>query len=213
MNPSPCRVYSLLPPDVDATTATGQPIWYAHPERTPVAPADLSIQLARICRYHGAVDVSVLAHLALCAELARALELPSSKVALAAAHDLHEAYIGDVHPRIKAMCRGWNELEAAWEQHVHRALGLAWRPLIEVLTIDVLALAVEARWKAHPAAVLIEQRMRAGWEARPHLEARAPTGGDIMDLGMTVADRVLPLAAAAHWRIVSRAIPSLAGAR
>ena len=49
--------------------ASGEGVWFEHPERTRILPMDLRVHLSRLCRYNGALDWSVLQHLALCVEL------------------------------------------------------------------------------------------------------------------------------------------------
>lgn len=107
-------------------TASGHPIRFDRPELTPIEWSDLSVHLARVCRYHGARDVTVLAHLALCVQLARELGADDTLVAHCAAHDLHEGYLGDLHPSLKRLLPAWEAIEERWERRVHLELGLAW---------------------------------------------------------------------------------------
>lgn len=147
-------------------TRTGQSVFHADPSRTVVSMADVVPALSRLYRYNGALNWTVLQHLVLCVELLDHEDPWNERPSLGeldrelvgryvAAHDVHEAYVGDLVTGLKQLLPGWREIEAAWEGHVHRALGLAW-PVPEdiaqvVKRIDVTALAVEMRTLGHPA--------------------------------------------------------------
>lgn len=131
-----------------ATSYSGVTVDYEDIESTEIRGDDLRIHLTRLCRYNGAVEFSVLQHLALCALLAEKWG-PVVK-GYAAAHDLHEAYTGDLNGKIKRLpwlADLWLEFESRWAAHVHRSMGLPW-PLPEqvqdmVDAIDHRALFVE----------------------------------------------------------------------
>jgi len=141
-------------------TATGQPVWYDDPSKTEILADDLRIQLARIRRYGGAIDVTVLQHTALCVELARAAGVDANILCFVAAHDLHEAYILDLPTPMKAFLVGYAEMEEAWAQRVHEALGLGWplHPKIAevVKMVDRWSLSVEMAWCEHPNRHLVD---------------------------------------------------------
>jgi hypothetical protein len=132
----------------ECVTYTGRTVDYERPETTDVDYVDLQVQLSRMCRYNGAIQWSVLQHLALCTHLAQ----PHGALVqgYAAAHDLHEAYIGDI---AKPIIRGtplwepWMKLEETWASHVHRQMGLNWPPPAQVRelvhAIDMRCLYIE----------------------------------------------------------------------
>lgn len=160
-------------------TVSGFGVWFDQPERTPIRSADLREQLANSRRYCGVIDVTILLHLVVCVRIARAWELDDDTVALVAAHDLHEAYIGDVPTRMKDVLPGWRPMEEAWEAHVHHALGLSvparGTELRRVLKeVDEAALWTEMHCHHHPGLPLLErrasltllERRRPGWRPR-----------------------------------------------
>lgn len=106
-------------------TATGREVWYLEPARTEVVEWDLYLALSRQCRYAGAVEWTVLQHLALCVALAEPYGVEVQRYA--AAHDLHEAYVPDL-PWILTRLLPYKELGVPWERHVHEAVGLTWPP-------------------------------------------------------------------------------------
>lgn len=181
----------------DICTASGRGVWFLHPERTVIDPADLREHLPRVCRYNGALPWSDLQHLALCVLLARCESYASETLAYVAAHDLHEAYIGDLPTHMKRHLSGWREIEAAWEKHTHESLGLRW-PLDEhvkksVKAIDKVALCVEMDRMGHVMAEGVAQRR-----------------GVTVDDGMrSVFNTVLRLTDSERWDILVEAIPSL----
>ena len=145
----------------DVVTWTGMPVYYAYPERSPVHPADLRRHLAASCRYVGAIPVSILLHTSLAVQLARAWQLDERTLQLVAVHDLHEAYVPDLPSRLKPLVSGWRGLERAWENHVHRCLGVptpseAKRELIR--DIDLACLVAEMHYHEHPGLRLVTQR-------------------------------------------------------
>lgn len=136
-------------------TSSGAPIVYLDPSQTPVRAVDMRLHLARVCRYAGGRDWSVLEHLVLCTDIARYLGVPRSMWPYVAAHDLHEAYIGDLPTGLKQVLPEWKErIEGPWEAHVHRAIGLTWPvpPEIEaeVKRVDRRALLAEMTCLDHP---------------------------------------------------------------
>jgi len=139
----------------DMVTRAGHPVYFDSPHLTPVVEDDLKA-LARVCRYGGHYEWSVLQHLALCATLAKLEGLHPVVIAHCAAHDLHEAYVGDLVGGLKRHVRGWKSLEAAWEEHVLAGVGL--EPAnglgVYVKAVDRLALVVEMEHVGHHAAEL-----------------------------------------------------------
>jgi hypothetical protein len=136
-------------------TTTGEPIVYLDPARTRVHGRDVYVHLSNACRYAGAVHVPILLHLALCVRLAERMGCSPEALAYVAAHDIVEAYIGDLPTGLKQVLPEWDErIEAPWEAHVHAQLGLAWpmpsQIAVFVKSIDLLALVVEKRVFRHP---------------------------------------------------------------
>lgn len=116
-----------------ASTRSGQEIWFEEPERTEILDEDLYRATRGTLRYAGHLEVSLLLHLAVCARIAEVTISPddplrSNLVAYCAAHDLHEAYVGDVISGLKQLIPDYREIEDAWEAHVHRSLGFEWPP-------------------------------------------------------------------------------------
>ncbi len=146
----------------EAHAASGLPFWFTHPERTPVDPSDLFIHLSRKCRYGGAILFSVLRHLALCEWLCRHLDAPQDHRAHVVAHDLHEAYIGDVITGLKRYLLDFADIEAGWEGHVHRSIDLTWPPSADVAAsvrlVDLVALCAEMDTLGHAAAGAVAQK-------------------------------------------------------
>jgi len=133
-------------------TATGRMVWHEAPELTPVDLRDVFTHLNREYRYNGALNWTVLQHTALCVKLVAEVEREQFDGVIfeearqyVAAHDLHEAYVGDVVTGLKRP--EFRAIEEAWEAHVHRSLGLTW-PLSPALAeivrlVDRWALAAE----------------------------------------------------------------------
>ena len=115
---------------------------------------DLYQGLTTIRRYNGQMDVTIMQHLAYCAAYSTATEPKNHRLAAyAAAHDLHEAYVGDMNYHLKAQCPGFVRIEEMWENYVHDQMGLplAHRPSEQVRMIDMRALVVECAAHEHPA--------------------------------------------------------------
>jgi hypothetical protein len=181
----------------DICMASGEPVWFLHPERTTIRPADLRVHLARVCRYHGALDWSVLQHLALCVELAERLDYRAGLVPYVAAHDLHEAVVGDLATHLKRLVPVFADIEHAWEGHVHRSLGLAWLPpqsiRDDVKHIDKIAIAVEMWGHQHVMASGVAERR----------------GVTIIQPMYAAFAAIQRLNEDACWRVLCRALPAL----
>lgn len=184
----------------DICMASGEPVWFLTPDRTRILPADLRVHLPRVIRYNGALGWSVLQHLALCVELAERLGFPTPAIPYIAAHDLHEAVVGDLPTHMKRLLPAFKEIEDAWEAHVHRSLGLEW-PVPEsirasVKRIDQIALALEMTCLRHAMAEGVATR-------------RGVLVGEDMRVAFAMIAR---LDDDALWRVVCRALPALGGA-
>ena len=127
---------------------SGEQMWFLEPTRTRIRPEDVKNNLGNLCRYNGGIKWSVLQHSILCLALAKAHDIPEELWPLIAAHDFAEAYIGDLPTGLKQVLPEWKALiEAPWEEHVNRSLGLPW-PVSEkdhrqVKFIDHRALVIE----------------------------------------------------------------------
>lgn len=86
---------------------------------------DITVSLAKMCRYNGHVDrfYSVAEHSVHVARIARAYD-DEEAVLPALFHDAHEAYIGDIPSPQKTMVAGMPEFEEQMEQVVREALDL-----------------------------------------------------------------------------------------
>ena len=129
-------------------TFSGQPIWYEDPSHTEVKSEDLFRGLKNQRRYAAQLDVTVLTHLSLGVELCGYHGHTKTAISYFAAHDMHEAYVLDLHPGMKSVLPRYVEvIEKPWEKHVHESLGLAY-PLTPKMAacvkfIDVRSLCVE----------------------------------------------------------------------
>lgn len=141
---------------------SGQRVYYLDPQRTTVLAEDLFRGLRNQRRFQGHLDVSVLAHLALCTMLAEARfkkarpDDAALKIAACSMHDAHEAYFPDLTRPLKGLVPGWKDHEARWEAHVHQSLGIPW-PLPSsihafVKEIDNRAVVAEVTAWEHPLA-------------------------------------------------------------
>lgn len=137
------RSYGLYGP------ISGMPIDFDYPEEAVVVWEDLFTISSNIRRYNGCIDCTLLSHHALCTVLARAQYGVDDLLAIAyaAAHDLHECYIGDVNGNLKKRLPDFQAIESKWEQAVHNTIGLPWdqRPTNKVKFVDLRALLVESR--------------------------------------------------------------------
>lgn len=127
-------------------TASGRPYWPADPQPEEIHPRDLPIQLARICRFNGALreDIpgiySVAQHLVLAHDLA-----PPDLRLEALLHDAHEAYIHDVVKPFKLMLDDYNAFEELSERVLRKRFGLPKKKSPEVKEIDKRLFATEKR--------------------------------------------------------------------
>lgn len=129
---------------------SGQILDLADPASVVVVDVDLRTGVTNGRRYAGQLDVSVLAHLALCVMLGRLRRLPTEDIAHLAAHDLHEAYVGDLIYTWKRAVPAIVDVERQWHAHVLEALGLDGPIPASVKSVDSRAVAVEAWTWEHP---------------------------------------------------------------
>lgn len=150
-----------MTPNYWMQTATGGFLDFLTPDIGMIDVCDLAFQLARICRFTGALRVdcppySVAEHLVWCAGKVSQAARPYALL-----HDAHEAYIGDMSSPLKALLRdvGGNDAYAAIADRldavIYPAFGLEWPMPIsiknEVKAADLLALATERRDLMQPS--------------------------------------------------------------
>jgi hypothetical protein len=173
---------------------SGQVLRLEDPSGLRLRHEDFWPGIARQARYAGqAPATTLLQHLHLCVLLARQ-RASLALTAYAAAHDLHEVYVGDLIAPWKAAVPAIREIEARWEGHVHRALGLDWPhpPGIKRLVkeIDVRAVAIEATVGGHP-------------HAEHH---RYHCGGALTAIELRCGETALSTRADGAWHLVLQAI-------
>lgn len=164
-------------------TRSGEVVRLDRPDLTSVYAEDLFDGLVRQRRWLGALDVTVLQHLALCVVLARDVHgLGPFEVAWCAAHDLHEAYTQDLIRPWKRLVVGdtpigaiLRSMEEAWCDHVHEAIGLTPPPdhaaADPVRFIDARSVAAEVVGERHPHANWYLDRTPGGPPSVGELEA------------------------------------------
>ena len=143
-------------------TFTGQNVRFLTPGRTEVVWDDLMFALGNEVRFGGHVPWTVLQHTGLVVKLAIAEGCTKEELAYAAAHDLHEAYVGDVPAPLKEVLPEFQLIEDSWMKHVHESLKLKW-PVpahIEdvVKEIDYRALVIEAKRFSYSLAAELEEK-------------------------------------------------------
>ena len=132
------------PRGYNQTTSSGAPFWVADPRPQDIRIYDIASQLARICRFGGALrdDVehySVAQHCCLVSD-----HLPPELALEGLLHDAHEAYIGDMIKPIKVQLGvEWKILEGRIEAAVRRRFGLPEHMTPAVKEQDYLAVATE----------------------------------------------------------------------
>ena len=181
----------------DMTLGTGKPIWYLHPERTPLDLNDFRTPVENICRYNGGLRWYLVRHLALGVLLCRVRfgtnTLARNIAGYYAAHDLHECIVGDMVSGMKKHVPAYRMIEDRWEEHVHEQIGL---PLSmsfskeDVRELDMLALVVEMTRLNHPAQNI----------------ARLNTGLEPTEEHLHCFDQVVNMSASECWGIVTQAI-------
>jgi len=131
---------------INQSTASGRPFWILDPRMEDIRIADIAQQLARICRFGGALryDVehySVAQHCCLVSDhCSPALRFEGLM------HDAHEAYVGDMIKPVKMQVgAGWKTIELRVEHAVRARFDLApqLNPLVKQQ--DYIAVATEHR--------------------------------------------------------------------
>lgn len=131
-------------------THSGKILDFADPEHATIDIEDIAHNLARVCRFGGAVDdyYSVASH---CVYVSRELEAAGSTRYVQAAgllHDAAEAYLGDVVSGLKRLLPDYKSLELRWEARIQEHFGVYWaegRVAREVKDADLRARLSEVR--------------------------------------------------------------------
>lgn len=127
-------------------TRQGQIYDLVSPKLETIILSDVCFHLERINRYSGAVDYTVAEHLVYCYE--RTKDMPEVVRRAVIAHDLHEAFIGDVpSPVKKALGAAWTDFEKVHEDAFHARFNIYTDPEIQkvVRIVDARALLSERR--------------------------------------------------------------------
>lgn len=145
-------------------TASGQPVLFLDPPATVVLWEDLVVT-GKIYRFGAVLDWTVLQHSCLVTKLAHIAGASKKVQAYCAAHDLHEAYVGDIPAPLKEVVPEFRDVELPWMEHVHKSLGMEW-PVPEeieqeVKHHDLRALVVEADVFEHPLKKHIADKLGA----------------------------------------------------
>lgn len=188
----------------DMHTRSGAGVWFDQPHRTPVLETDLRHALANVVRYNGHFPITVLQHLSLCTNIARRSGMGVRLVGLCAAHDLHEAYIGDLCGTMKRLVPSWETIEGSWERHVHMALGLTPPSDVEavwVKDVDLRALVIEMTWARHPGLATVRQHF-----------SYEPCSADL-DVMARIVHRREPALWSDVWTAVQLAVTEASGVR
>lgn len=137
-------------------TRQGQIYDLVNPDPKTIVLSDVCFHLERINRYSGAVDYTVAEHLVYCYERTKGMDNVVRRAVVA--HDLHEAFIGDVpSPVKKALGPAWAEFEKVHE--------LAFRDRFNIYSDDEVQKAVRI---VDARALLSERRdLLQGHEAKP----------------------------------------------
>ncbi len=110
------------PKGVYACTVSGAGFNIVDPDECELPPlTDFALQLARMVRFNGAVDVDIATHsVALC------VLVPNQYRLRALLHDASEVILGDMIRPLKRLSRmaGFRRLQAAWEARIYTAYGV-----------------------------------------------------------------------------------------
>lgn len=185
-----------LDPQADMHTASGQAVFFTEPAKTQIYAFDLYTHLKNQNRYNGAVECSILMHLAICVTICELSEESEAFTAQVAAHDLHEAYVSDMVTGMKRRLYTFQDIEVSWEVYLYAQLGIP-RPekddIYRLKDIDMAALYGEMHLFGHPAKELVTLK-----DPPMRYVAKA------------AAARMSNVGPEAHWKVLCRAIPALA---
>lgn len=109
-------------------THTGKMLSFDDPEHAVIDAEDIAHNLARVCRFGGAVDgyYSVASH---CVYVSQFLEDQGHSPYIQAAgllHDATEAYLGDVVSGLKRLIPDYRALEDRWEARIQYHFDVYW---------------------------------------------------------------------------------------
>lgn len=139
--------------------SSGVEVFYEDFDRTDLKESDLFRSLSQEHRYLGDIPVTVLTHLAICAELA--LPAGDKLAAAAAAHDLHEAYFRDLPTGLKDLLPEYRALEQKAAESIFRRLSLqlSEEEHAHLKWVDGAALLAEACAYRHGALSDMQQQL------------------------------------------------------
>ena len=126
-------------------TASGGLYYPADPQPEDIKIEDIAAQLARICRFNGALrhDISfysVAQHSVLVSHC-----VPADLAMEGLLHDAHEAYVHDIVKPLKMMLPDYQRCERINEREVRAKFGLPRKMSPEVKEIDTRMLVTEVR--------------------------------------------------------------------
>jgi len=129
----------------NCTTASGFPFWPADPTEDDIRIEDVAIQLARQCRFNGALrhDIEIYSVAQHCC-LVHDHCAPSFKLE-GLLHDGPEYVIGDLIKPVKLLLPAWKPIENRVEHVFRKKFGLPLTMSPEVKEQDFLAVATEHR--------------------------------------------------------------------
>lgn len=126
------------------STASGRPFWSTDPRPEDIRIYDIAAQLARICRFNGALRDDI-DHFSVAQHCCNVSDHCAPHLRLEGLlHDAQETYIGDLIKPVKLQVTGWKMLEGRIERAIRARFGL---PL--ALTPAVK----EQDWHAFPTEV------------------------------------------------------------
>lgn len=156
----------------DIILAMGTKVYFDKPELTPYNPNEAFIHLKNLCRYHGALKVSIVQHLAVCDTIFRTLIFDHPHLlsyflseeqdptifsngviqrGYVNSHDIVEYVTNDIATGLKPYLN-FKPIETPWDSHIHKQMGLPLEYKNELLVkcIDINALILEMALFNHP---------------------------------------------------------------
>jgi hypothetical protein len=126
-------------------TASGLPFWSLDPQPEDIRITDIAAQLARICRYNGALrdDVEIYSVAQHCVLVSR--HVPKGFKLEGLLHDAAEAYVGDRIKPIKDAVPDFQRLEDSIDRVIRAKFGLPPTKSPEVKNADYRAALTERR--------------------------------------------------------------------
>ncbi len=156
----------------DIVLALGTKVYFDKPELTLYNPKEAFIHLKNLCRYHGALKISVVQHLAICDIIFKTLISDHSYLlshflsegedstifsngiiqrGYVNSHDIVEYIMNDIATGLKPYL-SFKAIESPWDSHIHKQMGLPLEYKNELLVkcIDINALMLEMELFNHP---------------------------------------------------------------